>query len=148
MSKSSPCGVSTTPLLPSPGYLLSRCPDLSRHLLTTEDSGENGGTNNIHVIDEGVAVVEIPTTQHAIQITGKDEILHNKSKQVDPVRPTPLPLQVEACGICASASMLLRSLVSPPRKAEVVAGMALAALPDIPGYKPGSQPTVPGHEPV
>lgn len=93
-------------------------------------------------------MVEIPTTQHAIQITGKDEILHNKSKPVDPVGPTQLLLQVEACGICFSDTKLLHAFDSHPRKAEVVAGMDLAALPEIPGYKPGSQPTVPGHEPV
>lgn len=93
-------------------------------------------------------MAQIPTTQHAIQFTGVDEILHNKSKAVDPVGPTQMLLQVEACGICFSDTKLLHAFDSHPRKDEVVSGMDLDALPEIPGYKPGLQPTVPGHEPV
>nr|WP_304650909.1 alcohol dehydrogenase catalytic domain-containing protein [Tessaracoccus sp. OS52] len=97
---------------------------------------------------EGVAVAEIPATQHAIQFTGVDQIVHNTAKAVDPVGPTQMLLQVEACGICFSDTKLLHAFDSHPRKAEVVSGIDLDALAEIPGYRPGSQPTVPGHEPV
>ena len=40
------------------------------------------------MLDEGVAVTEFPATQHAIQITGVDEFIHNPAKPVDPVGPT------------------------------------------------------------
>nr|WP_231980162.1 alcohol dehydrogenase catalytic domain-containing protein [Tessaracoccus coleopterorum] len=57
-------------------------------------------------------------------------------------------LQVESCGICFSDTKLLHAFDSHPRKAEVVEGISAEALAEIPGYKPGSLPTVPGHEPV
>lgn len=91
---------------------------------------------------------QIPATQHAIQIVGVDEIVVNPNKPVDPVGPHQMLLEVEACGICFSDTKLLHAFDSHPRKAEVVSGIDLAALPEIPGYKPGSEPTVPGHEPV
>lgn len=93
-------------------------------------------------------MTEIPATQHAIQITGVDEFVHNPSKPVDPVGPTQLLLKVEACGICFSDTKLLHAFDSHPRKAEVVAGIDPAALPEIPSYHPGDAPVVPGHEPV
>ncbi len=90
----------------------------------------------------------IPSTQHAIQITGVDTIVHNEAKPVDPVGPTQMLLQVEACGICFSDTKLLHAFDSHPRKAEVVSGMDLDALKEIPSYHPGDAPVVPGHEPV
>lgn len=91
---------------------------------------------------------EIPTTQHAIQIVGADEVIVNPNKSVDPVGPHQMMLQVEACGICFSDTKLLHAFDNHPRKSEVVAGIDLDALAEIPSYKPGSAPVVPGHEPV
>lgn len=91
---------------------------------------------------------QFPATQHAIQITGVDEIVVNTAKPVDEIGPTQMLFQVEACGICFSDTKLLHAFDSHPRKAEVVSGIDLAALPEIPSYKPGSLPVVPGHEPV
>ena len=91
---------------------------------------------------------QIPAHQHAIQIVGVDEIIINDSKPVDEVGPHQMLLQVEACGICFSDTKLLHAFDSHPRKSDVVEGIAAEALAEIPGYKPGSQPTVPGHEPV
>ena len=93
-------------------------------------------------------MTQIPATQHAIQIVGVDEIVHNTEKPVDEVGPFQMLLQVEACGICFSDTKLLHAFDSHPRKAEVISGIDLDALPEIPSYKPGSQPVVPGHEPV
>ncbi len=91
---------------------------------------------------------QIPTTQHAIQITGRDEFVLNPAKPVDPVGPYQMMLQVEACGICFSDTKLLHAFDTHPRKAEVIAGIDPSALAEIPGYCPGTKPTVPGHEPV
>lgn len=91
---------------------------------------------------------KIPETQHAILFTGVDRFEHERAKPVDAVGPHQLLLEVEACGICFSDTKLLHAFDSHPRKAEIVEGIDAAALAEIPTYKPGSQPTVPGHEPV
>ncbi|WGT47089.1 alcohol dehydrogenase catalytic domain-containing protein [Tessaracoccus lacteus] len=93
-------------------------------------------------------MTQIPTHQHAIQFVGVDEIVHNTNKPVDAVGPHQLLLQVEACGICFSDTKLLHAFDSHPRKSEVVEGISAEALAEIPSYKPGMLPTVPGHEPV
>lgn len=89
-----------------------------------------------------------PESQYAIQIVGKDEVRVNTAKAIDPVGPYQMMLEVEACGICFSDTKLLHAFDSHPRKSEVVSGIDLGALAEIPGYKPGELPTVPGHEPV
>ncbi len=96
----------------------------------------------------GETVNQTSRTQHAIQFTGVGEIVHNKAKPIDPVGPHQMMLQVEACGICFSDTKLLNAFDSHPRKAAVVSGIDPEALTEIPGYKPGSEPVVPGHEPV
>lgn len=90
----------------------------------------------------------IPSHQHAITFVGVDEIVHATDKPVDPVGPHQMLLQVEACGICFSDTKLLHAFDSHPRKSEVIEGIASSALAEIPSYRPGSQVTVPGHEPV
>ncbi|WP_428638900.1 alcohol dehydrogenase catalytic domain-containing protein [Schaalia sp.] len=89
-----------------------------------------------------------PESQYAIQIVGKDEFIVNDRKPIDPVGPHQMMLEVEACGICFSDTKLLHQFDSHPRKSEVIAGIDLEALAEIPGYRPGTQPTTPGHEPV
>lgn len=93
-------------------------------------------------------MTEIPTTQHAIQYVGKDQIVHNKAKPVDPVGPTQMLLKVEACGICFSDTKLLHQFDVHPRKVDVIAGLTPEELATIPSYRPNAEPTVPGHEPV
>lgn len=93
-------------------------------------------------------MTQIPTTQHAIQYVGKDQIVHNTSKPVDPVGPTQLLLKVEACGICFSDTKLLHQFDEHPRKVKVIAGLTPEELAEVPSYAPGAEPTVPGHEPV
>ena len=91
---------------------------------------------------------QLPSVQHAIQIVGVDEIVHNPAKPVDPVGPHQMLLAVEACGICFSDTKLLHAFDAHPRKSAVVAGIAEEVLAEVPGYRPGGEPTVPGHEPV
>ncbi len=91
---------------------------------------------------------EIPTTQHAIQIVGVDQVVVNPAKPIDPVGPYQLLLQVEACGICFSDTKLLHAFDRHPRKGELTGGLSPEQLAEIPSYRPGSDPTVPGHEPV
>ncbi|MDQ7992350.1 MAG: alcohol dehydrogenase catalytic domain-containing protein [Propionicimonas sp.] len=87
-------------------------------------------------------------TQHAIQFTGKDQFVHNTAKAVDAIGPTQLLLEVEACGICFSDTKLLHAFDDHPRKSPVVGGLSPEELAQVPGYHPGTEPTVPGHEPV
>ena len=90
----------------------------------------------------------IPATQHAIQYVAADRFEHSTQKPVDPIGPTQLLLRVEACGICFSDTKLLHAFENHPRKLPVVAGLSAEELAEIPSYHPGSEPTVPGHEPV
>lgn len=90
----------------------------------------------------------IPAMQHAVLFTGRDRIEVHSAKPVDPVGPTQLLLQVEACGICFSDTKLLRAFDTHPRKSEVVSGLDAEALTSIPSYHPGPEPVTPGHEPV
>ena len=93
-------------------------------------------------------MTEIPATQYAIQIVGKEEFVVNPAKPVDPVGPTQIMLEVEACGICFSDTKLLHQFDGHPRKSDVVAGIDLDALKDIPSYHPNQEAVTPGHEPV
>ena len=93
-------------------------------------------------------MTEIPSTQYAIQIVGKEEFVVNPAKPVDPVGPTQIMLEVEACGICFSDTKLLHQFDGHPRKSDVVAGIDLDALKDIPSYHPNQEAVTPGHEPV
>lgn len=90
----------------------------------------------------------IPLTQHATQYSGPDSFVHNTSKPVDPIGPLQMLLKIEACGICFSDTKLLHAFAEHPRKLPVVRGLSPEVLEEIPSYHPGSEPTVPGHEPV
>lgn len=91
---------------------------------------------------------QFPTTQHAVQIVGPDRVVVNRALPVPELGPTQLLLQVEACGICFSDTKLMHAFDSHPRKSEVLSGIDLGELARIPGYRPGTEPIVPGHEPV
>lgn len=91
---------------------------------------------------------DLPATQYAIQFTGKDEVFLNTAKPVDAIGPTQILLQVEACGICFSDTKLLHAFADHPRKSAVVSGLSADELAQVPSYRPGAEPTVPGHEPV
>ena len=91
---------------------------------------------------------EFPATQHAIQFVGADQVVHNPAKAMYPLGPRQLLLKSEACGICFSDTKLLHAFTNHPRKSEVLSGLTPEELAEIPSYKPGAQPGVPGHEPV
>jgi len=91
---------------------------------------------------------EFPATQHAIQFVGADQVVHNPAKAMYPLGPRQLLLKSEACGICFSDTKLLHAFTHHPRKSEVLSGLTPEELAEIPSYKPGAQPGVPGHEPV
>lgn len=90
----------------------------------------------------------IPTTQHAIQFVGANEVFYNTAKSVDSLGPRQLLLETEAVGICFSDTKLLKAFSSHPRKSEVLDGLTADELAGIPSYQPGDNPVVPGHEPV
>jgi threonine dehydrogenase-like Zn-dependent dehydrogenase len=91
---------------------------------------------------------DLPKTQYAVQLVGPDELILNKSKEV----PTPgrhqILCRVEAVGLCFSDLKLLKQFSSHVRKSEVVSGIDLTILEEIPSYVPGEAATIPGHETV
>ncbi len=91
-------------------------------------------------------MTDLPVTQHAIQFTGPNEVVHNRTKPVPSPGPHQLVLQVEAVGICFSDTKLLHAFTAHPRKSEVLAGVDPSVLAEIPSYTPGDLPLVPGHE--
>lgn len=88
----------------------------------------------------------LPATQHAIQIVGPGQLIHNRAKPVPSPGPTQLVLKIEAVGICFSDTKLLKAFSTHLRKAGVSGGLAEAVLSEISSYVPGELPTVPGHE--
>ena len=88
------------------------------------------------------------TTQYAVQITAKDRIEINENMPVPKVGPTQILLEIEACGICFSDTKLMHAFETHPRKTPIESGLGEAELAEIPTYRPGSAPVVPGHEPV
>ena len=89
---------------------------------------------------------DLPSTQHAIQFTGPNEVVHNTAKPVFRPGPYQLVLKVEAVGICFSDTKLLHAFTAHPRKSEVLSGVGRDVLAEIPSYTPGELPLVPGHE--
>ncbi|MBX3730617.1 MAG: alcohol dehydrogenase catalytic domain-containing protein [Candidatus Sumerlaeia bacterium] len=90
----------------------------------------------------------LPATQFAVQLVGPGEIVLNRDKPVPTPGPTQFVARVEAVGLCFSDLKLLKQFSAHVRKSEVVAGIAPEVLATIPGYVPGTKPTVPGHEVV
>ena len=91
---------------------------------------------------------QIPSTQRAIQLIGPDELTMNAAKPVPEPGPHQLLCKVEVCGLCFSDLKLLKQFSGHVRKSEVLSGVGPDVLQNVPSYVPGSQPTVPGHEPV
>lgn len=89
-----------------------------------------------------------PEKQSAIQLTGPEKLILTTDKPVDKPGPYQILARIDAVGICFSDLKLLKQFSNHPRKAEVVSGIDKDALSEIPSYKPGNMPTVPGHEAV
>ncbi|NQT02049.1 MAG: alcohol dehydrogenase catalytic domain-containing protein [Planctomycetes bacterium] len=93
-------------------------------------------------------MTDLPQTQYAVQLVGPDELVLNKSKKVFAPGTHQILCRVEAVGLCFSDLKLLKQFSSHVRKSEVVSGIDLEILKEIPSYVPGLAPTVPGHETV
>jgi threonine dehydrogenase-like Zn-dependent dehydrogenase len=93
-------------------------------------------------------MTDVPETQYAVQLVGPDELVLNKSKKVFAPGSHQILCRVEAVGLCFSDLKLLKQFSSHVRKSEVVSGIDLEILKEIPSYVPGRAPTVPGHETV
>jgi len=93
-------------------------------------------------------MTDIPQTQYAVQLIGPDELILNKTKSVPRPGRHQLLCWVEAVGLCFSDLKLLKQFSSHVRKSEVVSGVDLNILKEIPSYVPGDAATVPGHEAV
>ncbi|MHC5117282.1 MAG: alcohol dehydrogenase catalytic domain-containing protein [Planctomycetota bacterium] len=88
----------------------------------------------------------LPATQNAIQLIGPDELKLNTQKEVYQPGPYQIVAKVEAVGLCFSDLKLLKQFDKHVRKSEIISGMDASILSEIPSYKPGTEPTVPGHE--
>ncbi|MBW8017563.1 MAG: alcohol dehydrogenase catalytic domain-containing protein [Planctomycetes bacterium] len=91
---------------------------------------------------------EIPKTQQAVQLTGPDELILNKEKQMHLPGPYQVLGKVEAVGLCFSDLKLLKQFSEHGRKGHIQSGIDTSILDEIPSYAPGDKPTVPGHETV
>jgi threonine dehydrogenase-like Zn-dependent dehydrogenase len=91
-------------------------------------------------------VSSIPETQYAAQLVAVDTIEINDAKPVPEPGPTQVLCKIEATGICFSDTKLMHAFVNHPRKSEVLTFLSADELATIPSYRPGKEPTVPGHE--
>ena len=93
-------------------------------------------------------MAKLPETQYAVQLVGPDKLVLNKSKEVFRPGRHQILCRVEAVGLCFSDLKLLKQFSRHVRKSEIVSGIDLEILKEVPGYVPGEAPTVPGHEAV
>ena len=96
----------------------------------------------------GMNMANVPKTQRAVQLTGPDKLIFNKSKKIFAPGPHQILCRVEVVGLCFSDLKLLKQFSSHVRKSKIVSGIDLEILEEIPSYVPGDSPTVPGHEAV
>ncbi len=92
--------------------------------------------------------MDLPKTQKAVQLVGPDKLILNESKELPKPGRYQILCRVEAVGLCFSDLKLLKQFSSHVRKSEIVSGIELDVLKEIPSYVPGEAPTVPGHEAV
>ncbi len=93
-------------------------------------------------------MADLPETQQALQLVGPDKLLFNDSKEVHRPGEHQILCRVEAVGLCFSDLKLLKQFSLHIRKSEIVSGIDLEILKEIPSYVPGEKPAVPGHEAV
>ncbi len=89
---------------------------------------------------------DIPTTQHAVLLTGPDQVRLETAKTVPAPGPHQILARVEAVGLCFSDLKLLHQFSNHPRKGPVISGIDPAVLEALSSYVPDDRPTVPGHE--
>lgn len=91
---------------------------------------------------------QIPSTQHAVELTGPDQLTLNNAKAVREPSDHQILCRVIVCGLCFSDLKLLKQFSDHARKSEVLSGVDPAVLGGLPSYVPGAARTVPGHEPT
>jgi threonine dehydrogenase-like Zn-dependent dehydrogenase len=91
---------------------------------------------------------ELPEKQYAVQLTGPDKLILNKSKEVFRPGRHQILCRIEAVGLCFSDLKLLKQFSGHVRKGQIVSGVEPEVLDEIPAYVPDEAPTVPGHEAV
>ncbi len=89
---------------------------------------------------------QFPPTQHALQLVGPDKLELNHNKPLDLPKDKQILLKVEAVGLCFSDLKLLKQFDNHVRKQPLVKGIDPEVLESLPSYRPGKEPTVPGHE--
>jgi threonine dehydrogenase-like Zn-dependent dehydrogenase len=94
------------------------------------------------------STANFPPTQHAVQLIGADKLVFNKCKKVFTAGEHQILCRVEAVGLCFSDLKLLKQFSSHVRKGEIISGIGLDVLSEIPSYVPSDAPAVPGHETV
>ena len=90
----------------------------------------------------------LPATQYAVQLVGAGQLSLNKEKAVDRPGPYQIVARMEGVGLCFSDLKLLKQFSNHARKSDILKGVDPAVLSELPSYKPGDAPTVPGHEAV
>jgi threonine dehydrogenase-like Zn-dependent dehydrogenase len=91
---------------------------------------------------------QIPRTQHAVELTGPDQLSLNTAKVVHEPSDHQILCRVIVCGLCFSDLKLLKQFSEHARKSEVLSGVDPGVLRGLPSYVPGTARTVPGHEPT
>lgn len=92
--------------------------------------------------------MNIPSTQRAVQLVGPDQLQLNTSKEVFEPAEHQILGRVEVTGLCFSDLKLLKQFHGHVRKSNILEGLPLGLLANVPSYVPGKKPTVPGHETV
>jgi threonine dehydrogenase-like Zn-dependent dehydrogenase len=92
--------------------------------------------------------MSIPDTQYAVQLIGPNELTLNTEKPIHQPGPYQVLCKVEVCGLCFSDLKLLKQFSGHVRKSDVISGIDLPILQEVPTYVPNLNATVPGHETV
>ena len=92
--------------------------------------------------------MNIPATQRAVQLVGPDQLQLNPNKEVFEPGEHQILGRVEVTGLCFSDLKLLKQFHGHVRKSNILEGLPLGLLANVPSYVPGDKPTVPGHETV
>ena len=87
---------------------------------------------------------KIPAKQYAVQLVGPDQLVLNKAKDVFQPGPHQVLARVEVVGLCFSDLKLLKQFTGHVRKGQVVAGVDLGILKEIPSYVPEDGADRPG----
>lgn len=89
-----------------------------------------------------------PTRQHAVQLTGSEQLVFTREKPVGTPSPHEILCRIRVVGLCFSDIKLLKQFGGHVRKSAVIAGVEPGVLEEASSYVPNDDATVPGHEVV